>query len=84
MYALTNPEGLNLGRQTGIHDDEAGEFMIDGECIVLRRMWMSDMMISYRSRNKVKCLPAGWMECFLGLINVITLPLATKSTYRIS
>lgn len=42
IYALTNPDGLNLGRQTGIHEDEAGEFMIDGEWIVLRRMWISN------------------------------------------
>lgn len=25
MYAFTNPEGLNLGRQTGIHEALAGE-----------------------------------------------------------
>lgn len=31
IYALTNPEGLNLGRQMGIHDDDAGEDVTEGE-----------------------------------------------------
>jgi len=28
---LTNPAGLNFGRQTGIHDADTGEFTINGE-----------------------------------------------------
>lgn len=38
MYALTNPEGLNFGRQTGIHEADAGELSIDGAWIVFRSM----------------------------------------------
>jgi hypothetical protein len=41
MYALTKPVGLNLGRQTGIHEAEAGELRIDGAWIVFSRMCMS-------------------------------------------
>lgn len=33
-YILTKPEGLNLGRQIGIHEAEAGELKTEGECIV--------------------------------------------------
>ena len=33
-YALTKPPALNLGRQTGIQDDAAGELKIDDEWIV--------------------------------------------------
>lgn len=35
------PEGLNLGRQIGIHDVEAGECRIDGLYMVLSNMCMS-------------------------------------------
>jgi hypothetical protein len=44
MYALTKPEGLNFGRQTGIHDADAGELRIDGAWIVFNRMWMSTFL----------------------------------------
>jgi hypothetical protein len=32
---------LNLGRQTGIHEADAGELRIDGACIVFSKMCMS-------------------------------------------
>ncbi len=37
------PEGLNLGRQIGIHDVEAGEWRIDGLYMVLSNMCMSSL-----------------------------------------
>lgn len=30
-YMLTNPDGLNFGRQIGNHEAEAGELKIEGE-----------------------------------------------------
>jgi hypothetical protein len=30
-YMLTNPEGLNFGRQIGSHEAEAGVLKIEGE-----------------------------------------------------
>jgi hypothetical protein len=41
IYAFTKPEGLNLGRQTGIQEAEACELHIEGELTVFRRMWTS-------------------------------------------
>lgn len=37
-YALTNADGLNLGRQTGRYDAVAELLRIDGEWMVLMRM----------------------------------------------
>jgi len=68
MNALTKPFGLNLGRQNGIHDVDAGLLYTDGVLIVLRMMWRS----------------AGWIECFRGRIKVNTRSLATRIMYRIS
>ncbi len=42
MYILTKPEGLNLGKQTGIQDAEAGELKTEGECIVFIMMCISE------------------------------------------
>jgi hypothetical protein len=41
IYAFTKPDGLNLGRQTGIQEAEACELHIEGELTVFRRMWTS-------------------------------------------
>lgn len=35
---------MNLGRQTGIQDEVAGELAMEGECTVFSKMWMSDPM----------------------------------------
>jgi hypothetical protein len=44
MNALTNPFGLNLGRQKGIQDAEAGEFNIEGELRVFKMMCKSKVV----------------------------------------
>ena len=40
-YALTNADGLNLGRHTGRYDAVAELLRMEGECIVLMRMCKS-------------------------------------------
>jgi hypothetical protein len=52
-YVLTNPFGLNLGKQTGIHDADASDEEIDGAWIVFRRMWMSERCRMKRQRHRI-------------------------------
>ena len=40
-YAFTNAEELNFGRQTGSHDAAAELLRMEGEWMVLIKMWRS-------------------------------------------
>jgi hypothetical protein len=86
MYALTKPPALNLGRQTGIQDEAAGELKIDGEWIVFMIICRSrsQFQLAGKGKTELRGIPAGCIECFLGLIKVTTRLLAIRMTYNIS
>lgn len=83
-YALTKPPALNLGRQTGIQDEAAGELKIDGEWIVFMMTCRSKSRLQLGAKIELRGIPAGCIECFLGLIKVTTRLLAIRITYNMS
>lgn len=85
MHALTKPPVLNLGRQNGIQDEAAGELKIDGEWIVFMMICRSEFRPQLIwAKIKLRGIPAGCIECFLGLIRVTTRLLAIRITYNMS